>query len=185
MDEETASSSDACRLLKPCAEGTDAYDAVACNALNDCAATEINAMAEAANSWYEDMHVGLEIWDLNHEPKPIWISETGWYWLNSSYLDENGERVAVTSMPFPLDWSWNNPEWIADNFMDPWLLSLSGEGNSPVDSHYEAYAWYTTHVIFGAFSRDRSQYLLDIRGSDGRPTAIGERWSEFSVSSGQ
>ena len=110
------------------------------------------ALVEAANDWYQDMHVDTGLGD-----RPIWITETGWLFCEDA-----------------------TESWIEDEFMKPLTQWFAGDEawphpEIPTNPGYETIAWYVTRDP----DWFPCTYLLDQAGPIGEATQLGQFWNQF------
>jgi hypothetical protein len=111
--------------------------------------------AQAANDWYDEMHVGLGLGD-----RPIWITEMGWLYCVGQQNDRS---------------------WVRSNFMEPISQWFAEDTVWPYDPQvslnpgYESVAWYSTYDS-GSY---KCSNLLDSRGTSGAPTELGQSWNGY------
>lgn len=114
-------------------------------------------LAQVANAWYQDMHVGLGLGD-----RPIWITETGILGMNNCTTPEQYAPVR-------------------DGFMRPWSQWFAGDSSWPYtglagpNPGYDTIAWYATRSIYN----HGCTYLLDSLGASGQPTPLGDFWNAY------
>ena len=117
-------------------------------------------LAQVANQWYQDMHIGLGLGD-----KPIWITEMGWLECD----DECHSGITKDS------------EWIRDHIMESMSQWFAEDPAWPYDPQvslnpgYESVAWYSTYDSGGY----RCSNLLDSQGTSGAPTKLGQFWNGY------
>lgn len=114
----------------------------------------VGDLAQAANTWYSQMHVGLGLGD-----RPIWITEVGW--------------LGCTEQ--------SSPEWIRDHVMTPFTQWYAGDPSWPYDPQvalnqgYEKAAWFVTTDPY----RYSCTWLLSTPGPSGTLTSLGAWWNAF------
>lgn len=112
----------------------------------------LTALVEAANDWYQQMHLDTGLGD-----RPIWITETGWLFC---------ENVTES--------------WIENEFMQPLTQWFTGDEAWPypeiaTNPGYETIAWYVTRDP----NWFPCTYLLDQAGAVGKATQLGQFWNQF------
>jgi hypothetical protein len=110
------------------------------------------SLVEAANDWYQQMHVGSGLGD-----RPIWITEAGWL-----FCEDYDETWIENDFMKPLSqWFANDPAWPYPDI--------------PTNPGYDTIAWYVTRDP----DWFPCTYLLDELGPAAAPTNLGEFWNQF------
>jgi hypothetical protein len=116
-------------------------------------------LAQVANDWYMQQHVGLGIGD-----RPIWITEMGWLWDPTT-------RTNCYNM---------SKDWIRDNFMRPMSQWFARDPAWPyvaqagLNPGYDGVAWYVTWD-----DPFPCTHLLNNLGANSTPTSLGTFWNGF------
>jgi len=115
----------------------------------------VPALAQVANQWYQDMHVGLGLGD-----RPIWITEMGRHCYGGA----------------------TSTSWVRDNAMIPMAQWFAQDPAWPysqvaLNPGYDAVSWFATYFSYtGTCHR-----LLDSLGSSGTPTVLGQFYKSIPL----
>lgn len=129
---------------------SDARRAERCVLSPDC----VVDLAQAANTWYEEMHRGKGLGD-----RPIWITEFGWLFCGG----ESPTRLRDTFLEPMTHWFDGSPAW-------PHAPDI------PTNPGYDAISWFTTF-----YQVDRCYELLEDVGSGRQVTALGQFWNDYRL----